>query len=283
MLDCGAEEVYRYSMKSDSGFTLLELAIVFVIIGLLIGGIFIGRDLIDAARLRSTITQYQAFSTAASTFAGKYNGLPGDIKPSTASLFGLFAFTTSDEGFGNGDDLITGTFGILNLSGETLAFWRHLSEAGFISGTFGPHLVAATGAVGLAAETNMETVYPQAKLGRDTYFLVYGSGVRNYFQILAPTLVDTDGAWVFADKVMTPTEAHVIDAKLDDGNPATGAILARSSAALGLDLPPSWAASASRNACTFGGNSESDPASRYNIEPSTGGIDPSCSIRLPLN
>ena len=74
-----------------AGFTLIEISIVLVIIGLLVGGILTGQSLIDAATQRAQIAQIQKYNTALHTFELKYNGyLPGDIPYTTAGQFGLF-------------------------------------------------------------------------------------------------------------------------------------------------------------------------------------------------
>ena len=67
-------------MHPRSGFTLVELSIVLVIIGLIAGGVLVGRDLIEAAAIRQQITQVERFKTAVQTFRTKYNGLPGDLE-----------------------------------------------------------------------------------------------------------------------------------------------------------------------------------------------------------
>ncbi len=73
-----------------SGFTLIELSIVLVIIGLIIGGVLVGKDLIKAAEIRSTIGQYEKYKTAVNTFKLKYSGLPGDLLSTNALSFGLY-------------------------------------------------------------------------------------------------------------------------------------------------------------------------------------------------
>lgn len=65
--------------KRTSGFTLIELSIVLVIIGLVIGGILVGQDLIKAAELRATISQKEKFDSAVNTFRNKFGGKPGDL------------------------------------------------------------------------------------------------------------------------------------------------------------------------------------------------------------
>jgi prepilin-type N-terminal cleavage/methylation domain-containing protein len=76
-------------MHTRSGFTLIELSIVLVIIGLIAGGVLVGRDLIEAARIRQQITEIEQFKTAVNTFRIKYNGLPGDLNYTDAAALGF--------------------------------------------------------------------------------------------------------------------------------------------------------------------------------------------------
>src|SRR5438477_2747635 len=78
---------------SQQGFTLIELSIVLVIIGLIVGGILVGQDLIKAAEIRATVGQVEKYNSAVNTFRSKYNGIPGDIPPTQAAAFGLFQYT----------------------------------------------------------------------------------------------------------------------------------------------------------------------------------------------
>src|SRR3954466_4808654 len=82
------------------GFTLIELSIVLVIIGLIIGSVLVGQDLIEAATIRATVSQLEKYKTAVGTFRTKYNALPGDIKSSEATGFGFYA---RGGGMGDGD------------------------------------------------------------------------------------------------------------------------------------------------------------------------------------
>src|ERR1700735_2969244 len=88
---------------AQRGFTLIELSIVLVIIGLIVGGVLVGQDLIRAADVRAQISQIEKYQTAVNTFRGKYGYLPGDIKDPDASSFGFQPRGPyAGEGDGNG-------------------------------------------------------------------------------------------------------------------------------------------------------------------------------------
>lgn len=72
-----------------AAFTLIELSVVLVVIGLIVGGVLVGQDLIKAAAIRATVTQVEQFNTAANTFFGKYGYLPGDMPNPPAGELGF--------------------------------------------------------------------------------------------------------------------------------------------------------------------------------------------------
>jgi prepilin-type N-terminal cleavage/methylation domain-containing protein len=99
---------------SQSGFTLVELSIVLVIIGLLVGGVLVGSDLINAAQIRSQIRQFDELNAGVATFQLKYGSLPGDLTPGPAAAAG-FEPRTGNNGRGNGDGVIMGWDGTLQM------------------------------------------------------------------------------------------------------------------------------------------------------------------------
>ncbi|MCE2926590.1 MAG: type II secretion system GspH family protein [Rickettsiales bacterium] len=113
-----------------SGFTLVELSIVLVIIGLITGGVLVGRDLIFAAQVRQQISQIESLDVATNTFKLKYNAIPGDIKNASELNLGT-AGGPGDNGNGNGQ-LDVGAGSVL----ETHRFWHHLSRSNLINGTY---------------------------------------------------------------------------------------------------------------------------------------------------
>ena len=107
----------------QAGFSLIELAVVLIIMGLLIGGILKGRDLIESARLKRVISQLNELRMATSTFLDKYESLPGDFNKASTQISQTLAN-------GNGNGRIEGAG--LAPGSEALAFWSHLVGAGLL-------------------------------------------------------------------------------------------------------------------------------------------------------
>ena len=222
---CNRESFYEKTMcpdkrqASQAGFTLVELAIVLVIIGLIIGGVLVGQDMIKAAEVRSTAGQIEKYNATVNTFRDKYQFIPGDITQATASRFG-FQTRTGAVAHGDGNGMLEGcTTGALSTYGgcETTLFWRDLNFVNLIDGSF----TTATDAVEAGANpTAVKLVLPDAKLGRGNNISVYGFRGSNYYQIGGVTAF-TAGLPTLA-ATLTPQEAFNIDAKVDDGRPGTG-------------------------------------------------------------
>jgi prepilin-type N-terminal cleavage/methylation domain-containing protein len=193
------------SKNKRSGFTLVELAIVIVIIGLIVGGVLVGQDLIKAAQVRAVVSQIQSLDAAINTFRSKYDGLPGDLV--RAVSFGLA--TAGNDG--DGDGLIRDDDGgaLTTFDGEVQQFWRHLSRAQLVAGNYD-----GTG-------TALGTDFPDNKLKKGGIVTFGPSGSSlNFYAIAAAT-----GGITYTDGI-TPVEAFGIDSKLDDGFPDTGIVTA---------------------------------------------------------
>lgn len=210
------------------GFTLIELSIVLVIIGLIAGGVLVGSDLILAATIRATISQVEKFDTAANTFRIKYNCLPGDCDKAVE-----FGFATSggagDDG--NNNKVITGTFiAPLTTSHEGYNFWYHLQLANMIEGGNYP------GSYYLAPEydpTLPGVHFPKAKIANTGIWVSQGlfqwAGLgtsltnTNYFWILQK-MINTGTVSIRFVGALKPIENYMIDSKTDDGFPLTGVV-----------------------------------------------------------
>ena len=118
--------------KRQSGFTLIEIAIVLVIIGLLLGGVLKGQELITGARVRNLIQQQDGVKAAYFGFLDRFRALPGDYATATTTITNI-SVAACNGGNGNGNGQIEPTAAPAN---ETTLAWEHLSKAGFINGTY---------------------------------------------------------------------------------------------------------------------------------------------------
>lgn len=121
------------SMKQQSGFTLIEIAIVLVIIGLLVGGVLQGQELIENSRVKQAVKDMNGTSAAIFAYQDRYSRLPGDdgnaatLAARGASWNGI----TAGDADGNLEIGVNATF---TGAGESGAFWQHLKASGFIAG-----------------------------------------------------------------------------------------------------------------------------------------------------
>lgn len=221
-----------------SGFTLIELSIVLVIIGLVAGGILTGRDMIKAAEIRAQISQIEKYHTAVHAFQIKYGYLPGDIPDPYASNFGFQSRGTS-PGQGDGNGLIegncAGTYdGWEGGEGENAVFWEDLSAAQLIDATIlgydknginWPYTQGFNTSPTLTSTPAIKDWLPTAKIGTTNYVYTFSVNGINYFSVssvtkLACSMKSTTNPGI------TVQQAYTIDSKADDGLPQSGAMMA---------------------------------------------------------
>jgi len=300
----------RVRTADSAGFTLIELSIVLVIIGLIVGGVLVGQNLIAAGEVRSQITQIEKYNTAANTFRGKFGYLPGDISATAAAQFG-FAARGTQKGQGDGNGMIEGNYtssaaGNEQSAGETVMFWVDLSSAvagNLIDGGFN----TASSTVQPSADvtgTNINLWYPQAKIGRGNYVYVYDTyyyssgfvslGV-NYFGLSAVNNIAASSNFgkVSSTANIPVAQAYAIDKKVDDGMPQSGNVVAwylnsdqvwtdgtNMCCTLNEPLPTTTAIQGSNTTCYDNGN-VTNATQNYSLEINNGSR-PNCALSFKL-
>lgn len=226
-------------------FSLVELSIVLVLIGLLVGGILTGRHLVRASQVRSVMADVDRYAIATRAFEEQYNTLPGDFSNATM-LWGKNAThcnsapggaNTNGTCNGNGDGIINNTSTAYNNTSEAMQFWKHLSLAGLIDGAYSGISGASPNAniigANVPATTLKNVTIAVAAIdyqGSTGTWLngtgtnsVWGSGVIKSERML---MVGSPGSGNFwpGNSFLTPAQAQNLDDKMDDGNPITGKI-----------------------------------------------------------
>lgn len=192
------------------GFTLIELSLVMVIIGFLIGGVLVGQDLIFAAKVRNATSQLSQMETAYNTFRIKYNCIPGDC-PNATDYFGNdYIVITFNAGYCNSQP--SGAHGNGNGNGLIDAIWCEQIQA-----------VVSLKLAGLVQNKLNGMVWLEGINNSLTYFSngdVYTPSPRDNNAITWFNY--SPGTGCPRDSALSPIEASAIDQKIDDGIPNKG-------------------------------------------------------------
>lgn len=215
-----------YSKHSQTGFTLVELSIVIVILGLLTGGVLAGRSIIRAAELRSVLTETDEINRAGLMFRDKYFALPGDLPSTTANALGLTARNGADTR-GDGDGAIENPIAWSGIVGgigrESAFFWADVTKVGMLKGNFSSITDANIPQANLNTLDGYASYLPRAKAFSDGYYHIglRRTDLAHYIVLGRPRGYN---AWMggvfYMNAIFTPEEALNLDAKLDDGLPA---------------------------------------------------------------
>ncbi len=123
-----------FTMKTrQAGFTLIEIAIVLVIIGLLLGGVLKGQELINSAKVKNLATDFRNIPLYIYGYQDKFKALPGDDPRVATNVSGAIAATTPNGAQGNA--VIDGTWNTTTNTDESCRFWEHVRLAGLAAGT----------------------------------------------------------------------------------------------------------------------------------------------------
>ena len=184
--------------KNQSGFTLIEIAIVLVIIGLLLGGVLKGQELINTARVRALNNTVDGVTAAWFSFQDRYRAYPGDYTQGSVNLPNI-----GRDGDGNGQ---------IDTTAEASLVWSHLEAAGYLTGGY-----ADTGGevVVLDSYNCLTTLCPDNGFGSGMV-VAYGVQAQSAGGLNANELITGRGI---------PVEVLAeLDRKVDDGTPSGGAM-----------------------------------------------------------
>ena len=179
-----------------SGFTLIELSIVLIIIGLIIGGILAGQELSKQARYRSIINELNGYLTAINVFKLKYNSYPGDMPNATQYWSG--------SGNGNGDSQISYSETVSGNGPEWFRAWDHMNLANLLN-----YNIIYTGAYSNNSQPKSSATSTFWQVGYDGPF--YLKGATNWL---------SNAFW------LSSADTYSMDLKIDDGKASTGKYIA---------------------------------------------------------
>lgn len=209
-------------MKNQkSGFTLIELSIVLVIVGLIVGGVLVGQTMIRNAEVRATLSQIEKLNTSVGAFRNKYKCLPGDCQ--NATRFFTASSQPQQVSNGNGDGkMMSDTIydDAFYVDTEKSYAFDHLANAGMID--MAPFDEADTTASTWQAGGN----HPKSRIGGGIHMFFHRTENSHYFAM--GMTIPSDGSDWFntVPSLILAADAHLLDAKIDDGAPLTGKMYA---------------------------------------------------------
>jgi prepilin-type N-terminal cleavage/methylation domain-containing protein len=184
----------------QKGFTLVEIAIVLVIIGLLLGGVLKGQELINSAKVKNLANDFRNTPLFIYGYQDKFKRLPGDDPDVVARFGGTKATTPTAANVGNG--LIDGSWNSTTLTDENVLFWQHVRFAGLASGSTD---------FSDASKASLPTNAEAGKIG---------------LQMTAP-ISGLSGTYYLCSSGINSKLAQQLDTTLDDGAGSTGTLRAQ--------------------------------------------------------
>lgn len=205
------------------GFTLVELATVMLIVGVVTAGVLKGQQLIAQSRIKTTIAQVHSYQAAMQSFADAYKQLPGDMARAPSLIVGCEAASGCVQGNSNGRVglSITDIFSDdqSRLEAEPSQFWRHLAVAGFINDIGKNPQIKAWGHSHPASAFNggFQVVYFDRKSA-------YGTAYINNHLILLRSGIQGPLLQGAGKEAIPPIYAEILDRKIDDGLANRGSV-----------------------------------------------------------
>lgn len=205
--------------RNQSGFTLIEIAIVLVIIGLLLGGVLKGQELINSARVKNLATDFRNIPVFIYGYQDRFRALPGDDAQVVNHVVGTPCDPAAPLLCAPGNGVLDGRWNATAITEESYLFWQHVRLAAFAPGSTTTGAAdylptnAAGGTIGIQSGTNILANSPIGSGGtpiRGSY-IICSSGILGRF-------------------------VTQLDTTMDDGNTATGSMMAGTATAIGTPM-----------------------------------------------
>ena len=192
--------------NQQGGFTLVEIAIVLVIIGLLMGGVLKGQELINSAKVKNFANDFRNIPLFIYGYQDKYKSLPGDDSAAATHVTGATTATTPASSQGNG--VINGNWDSTTQTDESYLFWQHVRLAGLAAGPTTP--------------SDSEYRPRNAEGG----FIGIEAGNAGYIGNIAgpPAIQGLASTYVICSSGILGKFAKQLDITMDDGNTQTGSM-----------------------------------------------------------
>ncbi|GAB1231777.1 prepilin-type N-terminal cleavage/methylation domain-containing protein [Ferrigenium sp. UT4] len=196
--------------RNQSGFTLIEIAIVLVIIGLLLGGVLKGQELINSAKIKNIATDFRNIPVYIYGYQDKFRALPGDDLQAASHVGAeAIAATTPAAPAGRSNGVIEGAWNTAITTDESYLFWQHIRLAGLAPGSTTPGSAdymptnASGGIIGIQSGTSVVANSPVSSGG-----------------------VAIRGSYVICSSGILGKFVKQLDLQMDDGNTAGGSMMA---------------------------------------------------------
>ncbi len=205
--------------RNQSGFTLIEIAIVLVIIGLLLGGVLKGQELINSAKVKNLATDFRNIPVFIYGYQDKYKAIPGDdptIGTANTHLTGGTACTpVAANHCAPGNGLIDGAWNATAITDESYVFWQHVRLAGL-----------AAGATDSTTMTTSPSTYLPVNAVGGNIGIQSGTSVAANSPMIDANTIPIRGTYIICSPNILGKFAKQLDIQLDDGNTATGNMMA---------------------------------------------------------